>query len=198
VPGTMLACIPSMNAITETLAPSATDLLRADHTKVLGAFHRYKIASTPDKKRAVVNTVCLSLEVHAQVEEELFYPALRGADPAVVEKSVPEHDEMRSLIATLRGLEPTSEAYDRTFMELMRTVIHHVADEETTLFADAERLLGAELGTLGTQIMKRKLQLMMPRAGEMAKNSARSMPAMPMMLAAGALVAGALLLRRRA
>ena len=187
-----------MNAIAETLAPSATDLLRADHTKVLGAFHRYKIASTPQKKLAVVNTVCLSLEVHAQIEEELFYPAMRGADPAVVEKSIPEHDEMRSLIATLRGLEPTSEAYDRTFMALMRTVIHHVADEETTLFSDAERVLGAELGTLGAQIMKRKLELMMPRAGEMAKNSARAMPAVPLMLAAGALVAGALLMRRRA
>ena len=182
-----------MNAIAETLAPSATDLLRADHTKVLGAFHRYKIASTSEKKLAVVNTECLSLEIHAQIEEELFYPAMRSLDPAVVEKSVPEHDEMRSLIATLRGLEPTSEAYDRTFMELMRTVIHHVADEETTLFSDAERMLGPRLGEIGTQIMKRKLQLMAPRAGEIARNQARAMPAVPLMLAAGALVAGALL-----
>jgi hypothetical protein len=103
----------SMNAIAETLAPSATDLLRRDHTKVLRAFHRYKLTSNPGRKQALVTSVCLALEVHAQVEEEIFYPAMRGADPAVVEKSVPEHDEMRGLIATLRGMEPTLDEYDR-------------------------------------------------------------------------------------
>ena len=187
-----------MNAIAHTLAPTATDLIRSDHTKVLAAFHRYKPSVSPGKKLALVNTVCLALEVHAQVEEEIFYPAMRAAHPALVEKSVPEHDEMRSMIAILRGSDPNSDEYDRTFMELMRTVMHHVADEETTLLADAERLLGDELGELGARMMKRKMELMMPRAGEMARNSARAMPAAPLMLAAGALIAGAFFLRRRA
>jgi hemerythrin HHE cation binding domain-containing protein len=188
---------PVMNAIAETLAPSATDLIRNDHTKVLAAFHRYKPSSSPARKRALVNTVCLALEVHAQLEEEIFYPAIRGAHPAVVDKSVPEHEEMRSLIATLRGIEPVSAEYDRTFMELMRTVIHHVADEETSLLADAERLLQGELGELGARMMRRRMQLMMPRAGEIARNGALAMSATPLLLAAGALIAGALLFRRR-
>ena len=186
-----------MNAIAETLAPSATDLIRNDHTKVLAAFHRSKPSSSLARKRALVNTVCLALEIHAQLEEEIFYPAIRGAHPALVEKSVPEHDEMRSLIATLRGIEPTSAEYDRTFMELMRTVIHHVADEETSLLADAERLLQGELGELGARMMRRRMQLMMPRAGEIARNGALAMSATPLFLAAGALIAGALLFRRR-
>lgn len=186
-----------MNAIAETLAPSGTDLLRRDHSKVLGAFHRYKLTSNPGKKQALVTSVCLALEVHAQVEEEIFYPALRGADPAVVEKSVPEHDEMRGLIATLRAMEPTFDEYDRTFMELMRAVIHHVADEETTLFADAERLLGDELGALGARMLRRRLQLMVPHTRELAASAARAMPAAPLLLAAGALIAGAWLFRRR-
>lgn len=186
-----------MNALAHTLAPTATDLIRTDHTKVLAAFHRYKPDASPGKKLALVNTVCLALEVHAHIEEEIFYPAMRAAHPALVDKSVPEHDEMRSMIAILRGSDPTSDEYDRTFMELMRTVMHHVADEETTLVADAERLLGDELSELGARMMKRRMQLMMPRAGEIARNSARAMPAMPIMLAAGALVAGAFLMRRR-
>jgi hypothetical protein len=187
-----------MNALVQSLSPSATDLIRTDHTKVLGAFHRYKMASSPARKHAIVNTVCLALEVHAQMEEEIFYPAVRAEHPAIVEKSLPEHDEMRSLIATLRSMQPESDEYDRTFMELMRQVMHHVADEETTLLPDAERLLGAQLGDLGARMMKRRLELMAPRAGEAMRYSARAMPATPLILAAGALVAGALLLRRRA
>ncbi len=188
---------PFMNALAQTLAPSATDLIRADHTKVLGAFHRYKMASSPARKHAIVNTVCLALEVHAQIEEEIFYPAVRAEHPAIVDKSVPEHAEMRSLIAMLRGMQPESEEYDRTFMELMRAVMHHVADEETTLLPDAERLLGGELGELGARMLKRRLQLMVPRAGEAARYSARAMPAAPLLVAAGALVAGAWLFSRR-
>ncbi len=186
-----------MNAFTQALAPSASDLIRADHTRVLGAFHRYKMASSPARKHAIVNTVCLALEVHAQIEEEIFYPALRAEHPAIVDKSVPEHAEMRSLIAMLRGMQPESEEYDRTFMELMRAVMHHVADEETSLLPDAERLLGGELGELGARMLKRRVQLMVPRAGEAARYSARAMPAAPLLVAAGALVAGAWLFSRR-
>jgi hypothetical protein len=186
-----------MNTITERFAPSATEMIRGDHQKVLAAFHRYKLAASPGKKLALVNTVCLALEVHAQLEEEIFYPAMRPEHPALVEKSVPEHDEMRSLIATLRSMEPSGEEYDRTFMELMRTVIHHVADEETTLLPDAERLFGPQLSELGARMMRRRLQLMMPRAAEVARNSVRAMPATPLLLAAGALIAGAWLFRRR-
>jgi hypothetical protein len=121
---------------------------------------------------------------------------MRDAHPELVEKSVPEHDEMRSLISSLRGTPPSDGEYDRMFMDLMRTVIHHVADEETTLLPVAERLLAAELGTLGARMMKRRLELMAPHAGEIARSSARSLPAVPL-LAAGALLAGAWLVRRR-
>ena len=187
-----------MNAIASTLAPTATDLIRTDHSKVLAAFHRYKPSASPRRKAALVNTVCLALEVHAQLEEEIFYPAMRAAHPALVDESVPQHDEMRSMIAILRGSDPASDEYDRTFMELMRSVLHHVADEETTLLADAERRLGDELVELGARMRKRKVQLMVPRAGEIARNGAGALPAVPLMLAAGALIAGAVLMRRRA
>ncbi len=186
-----------MNALVHTFAPSATDLIRTDHTKVLSAFHRYKMASGNARKQALVNTVCLALEVHAQMEEEIFYPAIRAQHPALVEKSVPEHDEMRALIATLRAMQPGGEEYDRTFMELMRKVMHHVADEETTLLPYAERLLASELGELGARMMKRRLQLMMPRAGEAIRNSAGAMPPTPLLVAAGVLIAGAWLFSRR-
>jgi hemerythrin superfamily protein len=181
-----------MHALMNKLAPTATDMIRADHTRVLASFHRYSGHSSPATKQALVGTVCLALEVHAQVEEEIFYPAMREVNSTLVEKSVPEHEEMRRRIAMLRGMDPSGEQYDMTFMELMRNVMHHVADEETSLLPSAERLLGERLGELGARMAKRRMQLTMPHAGEMAVNTARALSPTTMLMAAGALVAGVL------
>jgi hypothetical protein len=177
-----------MHAILNRLSPSATEMIRADHTRVMAAFHRYHIDASPHAKRALANAICLALEVHAQLEEEIFYPALRAADNSLVREQLePEHEEMRRHIGALRAMAPTSEQYDATFMELMRVVIHHVADEETILLTHAESVLGDSLlMTLGRQMAVRKLQLKAPR---LAKNR-------NVWVLGGALLMGALLGRR--
>jgi hypothetical protein len=180
-----------MNSLLHKIAPSATDMLRADHTRVLAAFHRYDVDGGPALKQAIVNTICLALEVHAQIEEEIFYPAMRGVDPGVIDKSLPEHDEMHRRIASLRAMDPSSPQYDDNVMELMRNVMHHVADEETTLLPDAEKRMASRLGELGAVMTKRRLQLKAPRAGEMALNTARAMPKTMVLLGAGAVAAAA-------
>lgn len=180
-----------MNALMNRLTPSATHMIRMDHTHVLATFHQYEMDASTRTKEALAKTICLALEIHAQLEEEIFYPAMRDADPQQVEKNYPEHGEMKRLIAQLRATEPGTPEYDGTFMQLMRDVIHHVADEETILLPDAERLLGADrLGELGAQMTRRRLELSAPRAGEMAMNTVRGMPASTMIMAAGALLAG--------
>jgi hemerythrin superfamily protein len=187
-----------MKSITDTLSPSITNMIRMDHSSVLTTFHQYEIDTKPNTKQALVNTICLALEIHAQLEEEIFYPAMRatGADSTVLDKSVPEHQEMRRLCESLRAMAPTDPAYDPTVMQLMRDVIHHVADEETTLLPDAERLLSDRLGELGAQMTKRRLQLMAPHAGEIASNTMRSFPTSSMLMAAGAVLAGTYFARR--
>ena len=122
---------------------------------------------------------------------------MRQAGSTLLDELEPEHEEMRTLIAQLKGMDPTDPQYDLTFMELMRDVIHHVADEETMLLSNAESVLGDRLGELGARMMKRRLELMAPQAGEIAANKARAMPG-GLMLAAGALLAGFFLVRRRA
>jgi len=187
-----------MKSITETISPGITNMIRLDHTHVLTTFHQYEMDASPQAKQALVNTACLALEIHAQLEEEIFYPAMRevGTDARLVEKSIPEHDEMRRLIDRLRNMEPTETAYDETFMELMRTVMHHVADEETTLLPDAERLLADRLSELGAQMTRRRLQLSAPHAGEIALNAMRGFPVTSLMVATGAVLAGTWLARR--
>jgi hemerythrin superfamily protein len=187
-----------MKSIANTLSPTITNMIRMDHTHVLTTFHQYEIDTKPKTKQALVKTICLALEIHAQLEEEIFYPAMRAVavDRAVLDKSVPEHDDMRRLIADLRAMRPTDPAYDQTVMQLMRTVMHHVADEETTLLPDAERLLEERLDELGAQMTRRRLQLSAPRAGEIAFNTLRGMPTRSILVAAGAVVAGTYFARR--
>ena len=187
-----------MNSLMNKLSPTITNMIRMDHSHVMVTFHQYEADTRPQTKKALVNTICLALEIHAQLEEEIFYPAVRRVvtDSAVIDKAVPEHDEMKRLIARLREMEPTDADYDRTVMELMRTVMHHVADEETVLLPAAERLLADQIGELGAQMTKRRLQLATPRAGEIASNTLRALPASTMLMSVGALLAGGLVLNR--
>jgi hemerythrin superfamily protein len=193
-----------MNAVTR-LTPAITTMIRMDHTHVMALFHRYHADTSPDRKRALVSNACLAIEVHAQLEEEIFYPALRGvlSGNATLDKSESEHQRMRQLISELRGSgngDAEAAPDDDKFMELMRIVIHHVADEETRLLPAAERLLSDRLGQLGVEMTKRRVELLKPHAGELALTTVRSFPAGAIagsaLLATGAFALGAMLFSR--
>jgi hemerythrin superfamily protein len=186
-----------MNNLLSRLSPSITNMIRMDHTHVLTTFHQYQVDTSPRIKKGLADTICVSLEIHAQLEEEIFYPAMRAiADTEFVQKSVPEHDQMRRLVTQLRNLEPGDASYDETFYELMNKVMHHVADEETLLLPAAERVLADRLGELGAEMTKRRLQLAAPRSGEIAGSLARSVGPRSLMLGAGALLACSYLVGR--
>jgi hypothetical protein len=186
-----------MSSMLSQLSPSITNMIRLDHTHVLTAFHQYEIGSSERLKRGLVDNVCLAIEIHAQLEEEIFYPAMRVvSDNEILRKSTPEHDEMRGLIARLRNMPVNDPAYDDTFFSLMRHVMHHVADEETQLLPAAERLIPDQLADLGAQMTKRRLELTGPRAPELASSMARSMSMGTLAAMGSAALAGAYLLTR--
>jgi hypothetical protein len=186
-----------MSSLLAQLSPSITNLIRLDHTQVLSAFHQYEIGSSLRLKKGLADKVSLAIEIHTQLEEELFYPALRVvADDEMLRKSTPEHDEMRGLISRLRNMPVDDVAYDDTFFDLMRHVMHHVADEETVLLPAAERLIPDQLSDLGAQMTRRRLELTGSRAPELASSVARSMRPGVLVAAAGAMLAGAQLLTR--
>ena len=116
-------------------------------------------------------------------------------DPALVEKNVPEHDEMRRLVAGLGQMEPTYPDYDEMFMALMRNVMLHVADEETILLPRAERMLARELDDLGARMTVRRLELTAARLDEIAHDTLRVLPTSLLVGGAGAVIAGAYVLR---
>ena len=167
-----------MRTVTDAATPDVTTMIRMDHTHVLALFRRFRPTTSLGRKRALVANACLALEIHAQLEEEIFYPTLRQAVGAneMLDKSVPEHGEMRRLIGALRASDPADPGFERSFHALMRTVLHHVADEESLLLPLAEDVLADRLGTLGAQMTKRRLELLKPHLGEVAVTTARSFP----------------------
>ena len=157
------------------LSPTITDMIRFDHSHVLVSFHQYTAGATPKVKKALAETIASALEIHATLEEEIFYPAMRGidSDEPVLLKSVPEHNEMRRLISDLRSTPSGDVRHDQLLQQLMRDVIHHVADEETVLLPQAERLLSKDrLSELGADMTRRRLELAGPKAGKLALDTA--------------------------
>jgi hemerythrin superfamily protein len=156
------------------LSPSITDMIRFDHSHVNLTSHQYVVTKKPAVKKALAETICDALDIHATLEEEIFYPALRelGLGGAALSKSVPEHMDMRKLIARIRRTDASTVQYDELFSELMRDVMHHVADEETILLPEAERVMTRHrLNELGVQMTKRRLELLAPKAGKAAVNT---------------------------
>jgi len=191
-----------MNSLVNRVTPGITAMIRMDHSHVLALLRRYKPNISRGRKSALVTNACLALQIHAQLEEELFYPELRtlmGDDP-VLQKSQPEHDEMRRLIEELRRRITEGAIgdpdFDKTFLDLMRIVFHHVADEETQLLPAADRLMGDRSVQLGAEMTRRRVELMKPHATDLAVSAARSFPAGAALLAAGALAIGVALLPR--
>ena len=162
---------------------NAIELLKADHARVQALFRQYEAAENPAQPpRELAEQIFTALEVHASLEEELFYPAVRAqlgpvtveeepADAAdadedadLVAEALEEHQEVKTLIATLRGLEPGDAQFQAAFMELREGVEEHVGMEEDELMPAVAAALGSELEQLGQQLEARKGQLMTGQA----------------------------------
>lgn len=159
----------------KNLSPSITDMIRFDHSHVNVTFHQYVGTSKVSVKKALAETICDALEIHATLEEEFFYNPMRerGAGGTVLAGSKSEHDAMRTLVARIRNTPASSSNYDRLVFDLMHEVLHHVADEETVLLPEAERLFTpSQLNEMGARMNARRLQLLAPKAGKVARNTA--------------------------
>jgi hemerythrin superfamily protein len=157
------------------LSPSITDMIRFDHSHVFVTFHQFTQDKKPAVKKALSDTICAALEIHATLEEEIFYPVMGTIDAGdpVLQKAPHEHGDMKRLIRELRTIPGDDDRHDRVLLDLMREVIHHVADEETVILPIAERRLSkARLSELGAEMTKRRIALLAPQAGKVAASTA--------------------------
>jgi hemerythrin-like domain-containing protein len=115
------------------------EMLKEDHQRVKKAFKAaQKLDPEEDSEelQALVEETCMDIEIHARLEEELFYPAAREAlkEQDLIEEAEVEHGSAKALIAQLRELSPDDPKYAATFKVLGEYIKHHVKEEETELF----------------------------------------------------------------
>ncbi len=154
------------NAPATTVRQDATQILTADHKKVSKIFAEFEKVKDKDsaRKQDLVKMACDELTVHAQVEEEIFYPALYAAfkdkDDDLVDEAEVEHGTIKQLIATLRASDPDDRLYDANFTVLSEYVKHHVKEEQDEIFPKARKSRALDLKQMGEEIVARKVQLM--------------------------------------
>ena len=139
----------------------AIALLKADHDAVSQLFAEYEKTRSSLKKKALVAEICTTLSVHAQIEEEIFYPAFKAAlkDKLLVSEATVEHTGVKDLIAQLEGAEPDGEMYDAKVKVLSEYVKHHVKEEQTEMFPKAKSS-SLDMLDLGARMAARKDELL--------------------------------------
>lgn len=142
----------------------AIALLTSQHDEVEALFEKFDElgdrASTSKKKLA--NEICEQLIMHTQIEEEIFYPALRAASKEMadmLDEALVEHASAKDLIAQIQEMEPGDDLYDAKVTVLGEYIEHHVEEEEDEMFPKV-RKLKLDLDALGAEMAARRDELL--------------------------------------
>lgn len=140
----------------------ATHILAHDHRTVEDLFSKYENASGTESKRRLAEKICNELKIHALIEEEIFYPALKGKiDDDLLKEAYVEHDGAKLLINEIAEGGPDERFYDAKVTVLKEQIEHHVKEEEKehdNMFQQA-RAADVDLDALGKQMLDRKEEL---------------------------------------
>jgi hypothetical protein len=141
----------------------ATQLLTQDHREVEALFEKFEKAGSDGSKERLARQICTELKIHAMIEEEIFYPALRGKiEDDSLDEAYVEHDGAKVLINDIEAGEPSDHFYDAKVKVLQEEIEHHVREEEKmngNIFQQA-RATDVDLDALGEQMAARKAELM--------------------------------------
>jgi len=166
--------------------PNAVDMLKKDHEDVTQLFEQFERVAATDRQ-PIANQIFSALDIHATLEEEIFYPAVREqvdfdevmeeeelegggtateeveieeeADESddIIAVSYQEHQMVKDLIKQLKAMDPQSNDYKERFAELMEAVLDHAAEEEELIFPAAR--LKLDLNALGNEMQQRRIAL---------------------------------------
>ena len=122
-------------------------------------FEKNKDDMSAEEKAELVEKICGELVVHAQIEEEIFYPALRAVGDEdldeMLDEAEVEHNGAKDLIAQLEDATPEEPLYDAKVTVLGEYIKHHAKEEESEMFPKAKKATELDLDALGEQLRER-------------------------------------------
>jgi len=139
----------------------ALTLLREDHQEVLALIESFERASGDDRRQELAQRICELLTAHAQIEEEIFYPAVRAAilEQDLLDDAEVEHAVTKGLVEEIRSMDVGEALYDAKVRVLGELVRHHVGIEEDELFGLVE-IADVDLDRLGNELVARRRELL--------------------------------------
>ena len=144
----------------------ATALLTKDHAAVKALFKKYEAAadSAEQTKQSLFDNIQAELDVHAAIEEQIFYPAVQEGRSAEVKdmvlEALEEHKVVKTLLEEIAALTPVDDEFDAKMKVLQENVEHHADEEETEMFPEARKQLSEEIrNELGARMETRKEEL---------------------------------------
>jgi hemerythrin superfamily protein len=141
----------------------AIKLLTQDHREVEQLFEKFEKASGDEKKEQIARQICTELKVHTMIEEEIFYPALRGKiEDDDLDEALVEHDGAKVLINQIEAGGAEADFFEAKVKVLQEEIEHHVKEEEKqsgNIFSQA-RKTDVDLEALGEQMAARKAELL--------------------------------------
>jgi len=158
----------------------AITMLTREHAAVKKLFAQEKEATKQNHAKAhVFEEIKAALEVHATIEEEIFYPAVKKARSEQVKDEVregyEEHKQIKNLLTQIANITPSDETYDMKIKVLMEDVVHHVKDEEGEMFPDAKKFLSeSRLMELGAEMAACKEDLEKHPASKPARSESNA------------------------
>lgn len=146
----------------------ACDLLDTDHKNVMKMFKEYeeltnsRARSAAQKKMDLARQICMELTMHTQIEEEIFYPALRGAvkDTDMLDEATVEHQSAKELIAQLQEASEADDMFDAKVKVLGEYVNHHIKEERAEMFPKARSARKLDVVAMRDELQMRKEELM--------------------------------------
>jgi hypothetical protein len=147
----------------------AAALLKEDHERVKKLFDQFENAKGRPAKAKIVRAALEELKVHAAIEEEIFYPAVRAkVGKEVMNEADEEHHVAKLLIAELDRMDGSESHFDAKFMVLAENVRHHIQEEEREMLPKAQAVK-LDFEALTEKMLRRKERLLkdgVPPVGE--------------------------------
>lgn len=138
--------------------PRAIAMLKEDHRVFDRLFKEFEKA-TGKRKRDIAQELCLRITMHSKIEEEVFYPAIRGkVDEDEIEEAIVEHQAAEAIIEELEEMDGSEELYDAKVHVLGEQLRHHIEEEETEMFEEAKRS-GLDLDAIGDRMQAKQDEL---------------------------------------
>jgi len=144
--------------------PSATQLIKRDHKKAEDMFNKFEKIKKAEAKKRIADQACQELEIHAALEEEIFYPAVRKTlgEEDMLEEAKQEHQQAKEIISEVKRMSAEDDHLEEKFAELVECIQHHVEEEEGELLPKVEES-DMDLVNIGEQMTERREELMQQR-----------------------------------